>query len=31
MNILQLRTEFTDNGPATQALTLAVELRKKRT
>lgn len=29
MNILQLRTEFTDNGPATQALTLAVELRKR--
>lgn len=29
MNILQLRTEFTDNGPGTQALTLAEELRNR--
>ena len=27
-NVLQLRSEFTDNGPATQALEIAVNLRK---
>ncbi len=30
MNILQLRSEFRDNGPGTQPLTLACELRERR-
>lgn len=29
MNILQLRTEFSDNGPGTQCLTISEELRKR--
>ena len=29
MNILQLRGEFTDNGPGSQTLTIAEELRRR--
>lgn len=29
MNILQLRSEFTDNGPGTQTLTISEELKKR--
>ncbi|WP_347174843.1 glycosyltransferase [Polaribacter uvawellassae] len=29
MNILQLRTEFSDNGPGTQTLTISTELRSR--
>ena len=29
MKVLQLRSEFTDNGPGTQALTLSIELRSR--
>lgn len=29
MNVLQLRTEFSDNGPGTQCLTISEELRKR--
>ena len=29
MNILQLRTEFSDNGPGTQTLTISTELRRR--
>ena len=29
MNILQLRGEFTDNGPGTQTLTIGEELRNR--